>query len=123
MEARRVLSITLTPLGTYESGIFDDSAAEIVAYDAGSEQLFVTNSAEKRVDVLDASDPAAPTWVASLDTGENPTSVTVSEGLVAISVVADPETNPGTRATAQKRDGQSGGLMKSRTNMGIKRLP
>lgn len=50
-------ALRLTPVATYESGIFDDSAAEIVAHDADSDRLFVVSSAGSLVRVLDASDP------------------------------------------------------------------
>ena len=35
--------INLTPIGSYGSGIWDDSGAEIPTYDAASQRLFVTN--------------------------------------------------------------------------------
>ncbi len=91
LEDRRVLSITLSPSGTYETGIFDESAAEIVAYDADTERLFVTNSNDQTVDVLDMSDPANPTLAFTLPTGlfGAPSSVAVDDGLVAVSVIAD----------------------------------
>ena len=91
LEARRVLAITLSPIGTYETGIFDESAAEIVAYDADTQRLFVTNSNDQAVDVLDMSDPANPTLAFTLPTGlfGAPSSVAVDDGLVAVSVIAD----------------------------------
>ncbi len=39
-------AITLSELGTYTTGIFDDSAAEINAYDPGTKRLFVVNGAK-----------------------------------------------------------------------------
>lgn len=53
-------ALSLTPLSTYATGIFDESAAEIVAHHPGSERLFVVNASELVVDVLDLSDAAAP---------------------------------------------------------------
>ncbi len=50
----------MAPVGSYETGIFDASAAEIVTYYAAKQRLFVVNSARGAVDVLDISDPAAP---------------------------------------------------------------
>lgn len=50
-------ALRLTPVATYSSGIFDDSAAEIVAHDVDSQRLFVVSSAGSIVRVLDASDP------------------------------------------------------------------
>ncbi|MEM6315691.1 MAG: alkaline phosphatase, partial [Planctomycetota bacterium] len=42
----------LTPIGGYGAGVFDESAAEIAAFDAGSAQLFVVNGATDSIDVL-----------------------------------------------------------------------
>ncbi|WP_203416411.1 choice-of-anchor I family protein [Jiangella ureilytica] len=53
-------ALELAPIGTYETGIFDEGASEIVGYDAGSQRLIVINAAQALVEVLDVSDPAAP---------------------------------------------------------------
>jgi alkaline phosphatase len=50
-------ALRLTPVATYESGIFDDSAAEISTYDAASQRIFTVSSAGSIVRVLDASAP------------------------------------------------------------------
>jgi DNA-binding beta-propeller fold protein YncE len=96
LEERRMLAITLEVAGTYETGLFDDSAAEIAAYDPDSQQLYVTNVADATVDIIDISDPATPTKTGTLDVSGAPTSVSISAGLVAVAVPADPETDPGT---------------------------
>jgi len=91
-------SIELMPLGTFETGIFDDGAAEIVAYDADGYRLFVINAAEGSVDVLDISDPTSPSlanffinvkddFPDGVVGGVN--SVAVREGLVAVAVEND----------------------------------
>ncbi len=110
LEDRRMLSVSwpasggpmaLEVLGTYESGVFDGSAAEIVAHDPGSQRLFVTNAEEQTVNVLDVSDPTNPTAVVGVDPidisgiGDTATSVAVHGGVVAVAVTADPETDPG----------------------------
>ncbi|UZN03420.1 choice-of-anchor I family protein [Cellulomonas sp. S1-8] len=59
-------ALTLAPLGTYETGVFDASAAEIVVFHAGTQRLFVVNAESGEVDVLDASDPSAPTKVGTI---------------------------------------------------------
>ncbi|MEE4292850.1 MAG: choice-of-anchor I family protein [Xanthomonadales bacterium] len=87
-------SIELMPLGTFETGIFDDGAAEIVAYDADGYRLFVINAAEGSVDVLDISDPTNPSLADFIDVTEDfpegvvggVNSVAVREGLVAVAV-------------------------------------
>jgi alkaline phosphatase len=50
-------ALRLTPVATYASGVFDDSAAEIVTYDPASQRLFTVSSAGDLIRVLDASDP------------------------------------------------------------------
>ena len=86
----------LTKIGSYETGIFDGSAAEIAAYDAATQRVFFTNSETAQVDVLDISNPFAPVYLFSINVGAGgPTSVDVKNGVVAIAVPADPETNNG----------------------------
>lgn len=90
--------IQLSVLGSYESGIFDDSGAEIVAYDAATQHLFVVNSGDTAIDVLDISDPSNPVLVDSIDAsaeGGAANSVAVSKGLVAVAIQATPKTDPG----------------------------
>lgn len=79
----------MTKIGEYRTGIFDDGATEIAAFDAGSKQLFVTNGADKTIDILDLSNPAAPVKVKSIDlssVGKSANSVAVYKGLVAAAV-------------------------------------
>ncbi|NEQ98531.1 MAG: hypothetical protein F6K30_17725 [Cyanothece sp. SIO2G6] len=85
------MAIELSLLGTYATGIFDESAAEIPAYDPATQQLFVTNGDTDAVDVLSISDPTTPTLAASLDVstfGGGVQSVAVSDGIVAVAVAA-----------------------------------
>jgi hypothetical protein len=101
LEARRLLAITLEPIGTYETGVFDESAAEIVTYDPDTQQLFVVNSDADAVDVLDISDPTNPTLTNQLDVsafGSSLTSVTLHDGLVAVSIIGKRVTQRGTVA-------------------------
>jgi len=81
--------VSLTHLGRYSTGVFDDGAAEIPAYDAGSQRLFVVNVSADAVDVLDVSDPSNPTKEDTLDVGKGgPNNVSVHDGTVAIAVEA-----------------------------------
>ena len=57
-------ALTLAPIGSFETGVFDESAAEIVAY--FGDRLFVVNALAGAVDVLDVSDPAEPVKLFSL---------------------------------------------------------
>lgn len=86
--------VTLSPLGTYAAGAFDEGAAEIVAHDPGTQRAFVVNALAGAVDVLDISDPSAPTKVDTLETpGAN--SVAVAKGVVAVVQQADDKQQPG----------------------------
>ncbi|WP_104199231.1 choice-of-anchor I family protein [Cryobacterium sp. Y29] len=57
----------MAPLGSYETGTFDKSAAEIVTYHAGSKRLFVVNAEQGAVDVLSITDATTPTKLFALN--------------------------------------------------------
>jgi hypothetical protein len=57
-------SISLTPIGTYASGIFDAGGAEIVAHDPRTQRLFVVNAKAATVDLLSIGNPSRPRNVA-----------------------------------------------------------
>jgi DNA-binding beta-propeller fold protein YncE len=101
-------TIELSVLGTYESGIFADGGAEIVAYDERTERVFAVNASDASVDALDVSDPTTPTKIAAIDVaatmGADPTfggsvgganSVALERGVLAVAVEADPKTDTG----------------------------
>ena len=78
-----------SPLGTYATGIIDESGAEIVAYDPGTSRVFSTNAANNTLDVLDAADPANPALIQSIDLSEygaGINSVAVKNGIVATAI-------------------------------------
>jgi 2',3'-cyclic-nucleotide 2'-phosphodiesterase / 3'-nucleotidase / 5'-nucleotidase len=82
-------ALTLTPLGTYAAGAFDEGAAEIVAYHPATTQLYVVNGATASIDILNIADPAAPALVSSIDVtqyAEGATHVTVFGDLIAIAL-------------------------------------
>ena len=97
--------LDISPIGTYGTGLFDQSAAEIVAHDPKTQRLFVVNAQSGNVDVLDASTPAAPTHLFSVLTGGVVNSVSIYQGLVAAAVEATPKTDPG-RVIFFKADGE-----------------
>ena len=68
LEDRRLLAITLEHVGTYSTGVFDESAAEIVAHDPDSQRLFVTNANDSTVDVLDIRVLSTPILLFQIDT-------------------------------------------------------
>lgn len=82
-------AIRLTPIGSFESGIFDDSAAEIAAFDPLGQNIFVTNNAANRIDVLNVSAPSQPSLNFSIDLnpfGAGVNSVAFLDGLLAVAV-------------------------------------
>lgn len=84
-------AIRLTVLGQYQSGVYLQSAAEIVTYDPSTQRGFVINAASGEVDVLDLSNPATPTLAFTIDVsdlGADANSVAVKNGVVAVAVEA-----------------------------------
>lgn len=93
-------SVALSYVSRYSTGSFDTSAAEIPAYDAGSQRLFVVNAEQGELDVLDLSDPENPVKIdaisaAGIAPGAEVNSVAASHGLVAVAIEADPKTDNG----------------------------
>ncbi|MCY4325707.1 MAG: choice-of-anchor I family protein, partial [Betaproteobacteria bacterium] len=93
--------LQLELIGQYQTNLFDESAAEINAYDPQTRQLFVINSQSRMIDVLDISDPTNPQLVRSLDVsgsiagGGDLNSLAVQNGIVALAVANDNETDTG----------------------------
>lgn len=90
--------LSLSPIGTHESGVFDQSGAEIVAHDPKTQRLFVVNAQSGNIDVLDARNPAMPTRLFSIDLssyGSAINSVAVHAGLVAAAVENNVRTDSG----------------------------
>lgn len=88
-------AFSLTPIGTYETGVFDDGAAEISAYDPLNQRLFVTNGSSKQIDILDLSNPQIPSLVSSIDLGGGINSVAYKNGIFALAIEADNRQDPG----------------------------
>lgn len=94
------VSLSLSLLGRHETGIFEESAAEIPSFDAASKRAFVVNAKKGALDVLDLSNPAALRHVGEIRThtiraGAEANSVAVSNGIVAVAVQAAAKTDPG----------------------------
>lgn len=103
-------TISLSEQGRYLSGVFDESAAEIVTFDETTNQTFVVNANSRKIDVLTSSDITNPTLNVSLDLAQslvdNEIVTTVTEvgaansvatfnGLMAVAVEANPKTDAG----------------------------
>ena len=82
-------TISLEKIGQYAGG--GPGAAEITAFDAVSQRLFVVNGARGTVDVLDLRTPSSPRKVATLSMarfGASANSVAAHDGVVAVAVEA-----------------------------------
>lgn len=85
-------------LGRYESGVYRESASEIVAYEPTAKRAFVVNASSGKVDVLDMKQLSKPQWLFAIDVsdiGSDANSVAVSQTVVAIAVQAKVKTDPG----------------------------
>jgi len=92
------MALDLEKIGRYGAGVFDGSAAEVVAHDPLTQRLFVTNDNGAAIDVLDVSEPENLSLLFSIDVtpyGDAPTSCAVSGGVLAVAVKADPVQAPG----------------------------
>lgn len=88
-------ALAISPLGTFETGAFDEGAAEIVA--AHGDRLFVVNAQAGSVSVLDYSDPASMTEEFQLSSTGVANSVAVrADGLGVVAFEAPVKTDPGT---------------------------
>ncbi len=86
-------AITLKSIGSYSTGIFDEGAAEISAYDKTSKRLFVINGAQQAIDVLDIAKPEKPVKLFAIDlspygNAANSVAVSPNGGLIAAAVEA-----------------------------------
>lgn len=90
--------IKLTEIGRYRTDVFDRSAAEIVAYDAQNKRIFVINSADVSVDVLDIQIPSRPVKIGTINAsaeGGAANSVAVRDGVVAVAIENNIKTENG----------------------------
>ncbi|WP_052460741.1 choice-of-anchor I family protein [Microbacterium gorillae] len=87
-------ALSLTPLGTFETGVFDASAAEIVA--AHGDRLFVVNAQAGSVSVLDAKVVSGTRELYTIASEGTANSVAVrSDGLGVVAIEAADKVSPG----------------------------
>ena len=97
-KSSRELSIGLRILGKYATGVYNQGASEIVAYDPKTQRLFTVNGATSKIDVLSIANPSAPTLLFSIELapyGRQDNSVDVKNGIVAAAVEANVKTDDG----------------------------
>lgn len=91
-------SFSMIPIGTYETEIFDEGAAEIASFDHRTNRLFVTNGYANTLDVLEINDPTNPKLLKTVNLssfGNGVNSVAVKNGIVAAAVEAESRQDPG----------------------------
>ena len=87
-------AISLNPIASYM--VKEDGSAEILAYDAATQKLFVVNSIDTELMVLDFSNPYSITTLDTIDMsiyGAGITSVATCNGTVAVAVENGPLAN------------------------------
>ncbi len=90
--------LSLEVIGEHKTGVFDEGAAEIVAYDPRNMRIFKVNAKAATVDVLDITDPANPTLIKTIDAaalGGGANSVAVHDDLVAVAIENGDKQVPG----------------------------
>ncbi|PVW03918.1 bifunctional metallophosphatase/5'-nucleotidase [Microbacterium sp. Gd 4-13] len=87
-------ALALSPIGTFESGVFDESAAEIVQ--TYRDRIFVVNAQAGSVSVLDNADPTKPVEQFALTSEGVANSLAIrDDGLGVIAFEAPVKTDPG----------------------------
>lgn len=104
-----ISGVRLNFLGRYHTGIFDASAAEIVAFDPVYRRAFVVNAQQGAVDVLDLTLPDEPVKagvirVDQIAPGAVVNSVAIYENTIALAVEAAVKTDPGFVALVNSSD-------------------
>jgi 2',3'-cyclic-nucleotide 2'-phosphodiesterase / 3'-nucleotidase / 5'-nucleotidase len=82
--------VNLQFLGRFSVGYYDKAAAEISAYDPGTKRLFVANSADTSIKIVDLSNPSNPVQISSISLkpyGIDLNSVACRNGIVATCVI------------------------------------
>lgn len=92
--------LSLSLLGRYSAGVFDESAAEIPAFDPANRQIFIVNAQKGAVDILDASDPTNPSLIKTLTVesiapGAVVNSIAYKDGLLAVAIESAEKTDDG----------------------------
>ncbi len=101
LKAGNPTHIELNHISSYHTGIFDESAAEIPAYDPITKRLFVVKANNALIDIFDISDVSIIQKINSIDLsflGKGVNSVAVHNGILAIAVENNKKTQNGITA-------------------------
>lgn len=92
LPASAATEFTITQLGVFDS-VSGSGGAEIASYHPATKQVYITNGARNRVDIVSIADPANPKWVGDINVsayGDSINSVAVGKSVVAIAVHRSP---------------------------------
>lgn len=81
-----VSDLTFDKIGTFVNGSGDEGFAEISAFDAKTQRLFIVNPNEGEVSVWDIGDPSNALKLSGIPLNGTPNSVAVHDGLLAVAV-------------------------------------
>lgn len=82
---KTISQLTFSKIGSFTNGD-DEAYAEISAFDPITKKLFIANSEENEVSVLDLTDATNPVKLTSISLTGNPNSVAVHNGVLAVAV-------------------------------------
>ncbi|MGB3514705.1 MAG: choice-of-anchor I family protein [Microcoleaceae cyanobacterium] len=88
----------IEPIGTYSTGIFNESAAEISAYEPINQRIFVINGSTNKVDVLSIKNLNNPSFLFNLELnsdGGSVNSIAYKNGIIAVAVANKVAQTPG----------------------------
>lgn len=93
-----ISQLSFSKIGSFTNGD-DEAYAEISAFDPITKKLFIANSEENEVSVLDLTDATNPVKLSSITLTANPNSVAVHNGVLAVAVENDDKQANGTIET------------------------
>ncbi|NOY61849.1 MAG: esterase-like activity of phytase family protein [Gammaproteobacteria bacterium] len=99
--AGKTARIKMVEIGSYESGIYNASAAEITAYDKQRREIYVVNAKSGKVDILDAADPEQLRYIGELN-------VAADSGVAGLGAVNSVSVHGGLLAAAAERGDGNG---------------
>lgn len=89
---------TLQFLGRYSTGLYNQAAAEVAAYDPATKTTFLSSAVAVRFDAVSIADPKNPVQLYSVDLtpyGSAINSIAVKNGVVAVAIEAPVRTDNG----------------------------
>jgi hypothetical protein len=80
--------LSMNLISSFSNGTAGVNSAEIVAYCSLSERLFIANSVGAKMDIVDFSNPSAPSLITSISMTPygNINSIAIHEGIVAVAI-------------------------------------